>query len=42
MSAASPDLSEEQVLSCNPFGYSCDGGNFAFDLPMPGKAGQSG
>jgi len=35
-------LSEQQVLSCNPFGFSCDGGYFAFDMLMPKNAGQSG
>jgi len=35
-------LSEQQVLSCNPFGYSCDGGFYAFDMLMPRNAGQSG
>jgi len=33
-------LSEQQVLSCNPFGFSCDGGYFAFDMLMPKNAGQ--
>ncbi len=35
-------LSEQQVLSCNPFGYSCNGGWYAFDMLMPQKAGQRG
>jgi len=35
-------LSEQQVLSCNPFGYGCGGGYFAFDMLMPRNAGQSG
>ena len=35
-------LSEQQVLSCNPFGYSCNGGFYAFDMLMPKNAGQSG
>jgi hypothetical protein len=35
-------LSEQQVLSCNPFGYSCDGGYYAFDMLNPKNAGQSG
>lgn len=35
-------LSEQQVLSCNPFGYSCNGGYYAFDMLMPQNAGQSG
>lgn len=37
-----PDLSEEQVLSCNPFGWGCNGGYFAFDMLMPSKAGTKG
>jgi hypothetical protein len=28
-------LSEQQVLSCNPFGYDCNGGWFAFDMFNP-------
>jgi C1A family cysteine protease len=35
-------LSEQQVLSCNPFGYSCEGGYYAFDMLMAKNAGQSG
>ena len=35
-------LSEQQVLSCNPFGYGCQGGYYAFDMLMPQNAGQSG
>lgn len=35
-------LSEQQLLSCNPFGYSCEGGYYAFDMLMPQNAGQSG
>jgi C1A family cysteine protease len=31
-SASTPDLSEEQVLSCNPYGYSCNGGNIALGM----------
>jgi hypothetical protein len=37
-----PALSEEQVLSCNPWGWGCNGGYFAFDMLMPAKAGPSG
>jgi len=37
-----PALSEQQVLSCNPWGWSCDGGNFAFDMLMPSNAGSQG
>jgi len=42
VSSALPALSEQQVLSCNPWGWSCDGGNFAFDMLMPGNAGSQG
>ena len=28
-------LSEQQVLSCNPFGYDCNGGWYAFDMLNP-------
>ena len=35
-------LSEQQVLSCNPFGYGCQGGYYAFDMLMPQNAGQRG
>ncbi len=28
-SASDPDMSEQYVLSCNPYGYSCSGGNNA-------------
>jgi len=31
-SATTPDLSEEHVLSCNPYRYSCSGGNVAFGM----------
>jgi hypothetical protein len=37
-----PMLSEEQVLSCNPWGWACNGGYFAFDMLMPAKAGPAG
>jgi hypothetical protein len=37
-----PALSEEQVLSCNPWGWGCNGGYFAFDMLMPSKAGATG
>jgi cathepsin L len=37
-----PALSEEQVLSCNPWGWGCNGGYFAFDMLMPAKAGPQG
>jgi hypothetical protein len=42
VSGAVPVLSEEQVLSCNPFGFGCNGGYFAFDMLMPSKAGPKG
>jgi hypothetical protein len=41
-SAASTPLSEQQVLSCNPWGWGCGGGNFAFDMLMPSNAGSPG
>jgi len=41
-SAAYPDLSEQQVLSCNPFNWGCNGGFFAYDMLMPAKAGATG
>jgi hypothetical protein len=42
VSASSPALSEQQVVSCNPFGYGCNGGFYAFDMLEPQNAGQSG
>ena len=37
-SAAVPDMSEQYVLSCNPYGYSCSGGNDALEfLTTPGN-----
>ena len=42
VSASYPDLSEQQVLSCNPWGWGCNGGYFAYDMMMPTKAGPSG
>jgi hypothetical protein len=42
VSGAAPALSEEQVLSCNPWGWGCNGGYFAFDMLMPAKAGAKG
>jgi hypothetical protein len=33
-------LSEQQVLSCNPDGYGCQGGWFSYDMLMPTKASQ--
>jgi len=41
-SATTPAFSEQQVLSCNPWGYGCDGGNFAFSMLMPSRAGRQG
>jgi len=41
-SEGSTDLSEQQVVSCNPWGWGCDGGNYAFDMLMPAKAGSKG
>jgi hypothetical protein len=42
VSGDAPALSEEQVLSCNPWGWGCNGGYFAFDMLMPSKAGPQG
>jgi hypothetical protein len=42
VSGTTPSLSEEQVLSCNPWGWACNGGYFAFDMLMPSKAGRQG
>jgi hypothetical protein len=42
VSGDTPNLSEEQVLSCNPWGWACNGGYFAFDMLMPSKAGPKG
>ena len=33
-------LSEQQVLSCNPFQYSCDGGWYSFDMLNPANLSQ--
>jgi hypothetical protein len=41
-SSGSTALSEQQVLSCNPWGWGCDGGNFAFDMLEPANAGSQG
>ena len=41
-SASTPFLSEQQVLSCNPWGWDCNGGNFAFDMLEPAHAGSQG
>ncbi len=41
-SSGGTPLSEQQVLSCNPWGWSCDGGNFAFDMLEPANAGSQG
>jgi hypothetical protein len=42
VSAAYPDLSEQQLLSCNPWGWGCNGGFFAYDMLMTAKAGPKG
>ena len=42
VSGNSPDLSEQQLVSCNPWGWSCGGGYFAFDMLMPAKVGPTG
>jgi C1A family cysteine protease len=36
-SATTPDLSEQYVLSCNPYRYSCSGGNVAFGMLVSPK-----
>jgi len=41
-SDATPALSEQQVVSCNPWGWGCNGGNFAFDMLVPTHAGGHG
>jgi len=41
-SSSTPALSEQQVLSCNPWGYDCDGGNYAFDMLNPVNKGSAG
>lgn len=33
------DLSEQALVSCNPWGYGCDGGWYAFDMLMTGEDG---
>ena len=42
VSADYPDLSEQQLVSCNPWGWSCNGGYFAYDMLMPARAGAAG
>ena len=42
VSAAFPDLSEQQLLSCNPWGWACNGGFFAYDMLMAANAGPKG
>ncbi len=32
---ATYDLSEQHMVSCNPFGWGCNGGFFAFDMLIP-------
>ncbi|BDU76321.1 C1 family peptidase [Mesoterricola sediminis] len=39
-SATTPALSEQQVLSCNPWGYDCNGGNYAFSMLQPSRSGR--
>lgn len=39
VSGSSPNLSEQQVTSCNPWGWNCNGGNVAFDMLVPTKTG---
>jgi hypothetical protein len=37
-----PDLSEQQLISCNPWSWDCTGGFFAYDMLMAAKAGPGG
>lgn len=39
VSGASPDLSEQQLVSCNALGWGCNGGNVAFQMLMPTESG---
>ena len=39
VSANAPDLSEQQLTSCNPWGWGCNGGNVAFDMLDPDRTG---
>jgi hypothetical protein len=41
-SGATPPLSEQLLLSCNPWKFSCDGGFWAYDMLVPAKAGPKG
>jgi len=41
-SSGTSALSEQQVLSCNPWGWGCDGGYYAFDMLEPAHAGSAG
>lgn len=34
-----PDYSEQQVVSCNPWNWGCNGGNIAYDMLMPTHTG---
>jgi len=42
VSAGTPYLSEQQLLSCNPWNYDCGGGYWVYDMLMPKKAGRAG
>ena len=37
-----PSLSTQQLVSCNPWGYGCNGGYFAFDMVQPGQGSGKG
>jgi len=39
ISGSSPDLSEQQLTSCNPWNWGCNGGNVAFNMLMPTNTG---
>ena len=42
VSANQPELSEQQLVSCNPWNWGCNGGYFAFDMLVPSKTGTTG
>ena len=35
VSGSAPNLAEQQLVSCNPWGWGCGGGNVAFDMMVP-------
>jgi hypothetical protein len=42
VSGSVPDLSEQQLVSCNPWSWGCNGGNIAYDMLMPSNVGSTG